>query len=800
MKRKYLLICVCLIIIFLFGCKCNKRSKITADEIKNDYKYFDVTININNEKYQFIKSSNGYYYFNNEKNTKVYYDYVSKTYYEIDEEKQTKIELNYEYNLNKYIDNIYYILTYHTTKNDLSKYKIEKTTYLDQNVNIYRTENSNFTEEIFVSKKNNICLSFCLKTNDKEINASILSINKTDIDLSKYNNYKTINSDLDTIKDQYKTFNIKINFNGNEYKIIKSSNGYYFENQEMSIYYDITTNKYYAVDNELKTKTIINEEFTMDAYIENIFLILSYHIDKNLLINYKKEITTYIGKEVIKYSITSPYNETIIIDKETNTCLLFEIKTDKSEAFGKVLEISREDIDLAYLNEYKTIINDLDIIKDQYKTFNIKINLNGNEYKFIKASNGYYYENEDIVIYYDEIEKTYYTVDTALKTKTIINEEFTMNAYIENIFFILSYHLDKNLLLGYKKEITSYIGQEVIKYTMTSPHNETIIIDKETNSCLFFELKTDELETSGKILELSREDTDLSYFNDYKVLKQCIDINLPTKEEILNNFQKYTIVLNQQDKVLRIINTIEGFLFLITEDDMTIGLLYNNENNTWYDINDDGKEKSISDKDYVIEELEDSVFSYLTNYLDRIDEKFFMLMDQKYLDRDVTIYTRNIVIKDTLYKQEFIVDNITGICLKQNLNINGKETYFVVEELQFSGDITSYLNYEEVYYSWPKDHEYLIGVNEIEYGKLIKGFEDNDGLNLYYEKINQSMFNYILRDMKTSGFNIDVIEDSVVDQNQNYVFYKFEAINELGVKINIQFLGEQNELIIILSK
>ena len=57
MKRKYILVFAFLMFAFLFSCKCSKRLNVTEETIKNDYKYFDVTININNERYNFIKSS-----------------------------------------------------------------------------------------------------------------------------------------------------------------------------------------------------------------------------------------------------------------------------------------------------------------------------------------------------------------------------------------------------------------------------------------------------------------------------------------------------------------------------------------------------------------------------------------------------------------------------------------------------------------------------------------------------------------------------------------------------------------------
>lgn len=639
MKRKYLLIFVCLLTIFLFGCKCSKCSKMTADKIKEEYKYFDITININKNKYQIIKSSKGYYYYNLDNNSKIYFDNISKIYYELDDVNLKKTELNSNYNLDKYISDIYYVLSYHTTKTSLKNYDVESTTYLETDVNLYTFENDNLKEEMYIAKDTNICLGFYLKTNDKEINAKIENIEVKDIDLSKYNNYQTIK-------------------------------------------------------------------------------------------------------------------------------------------------------------------NDLSVIKEKYNTFDITVNLDGNEYQFIKSINGYYYENkkQDMILYYDINLNTYYTIDKKLKTKTIIDGDYSMDAYIDNIYYVLSYHLDKKLLLEYNKEYSSHLGRDVIKYTQENSYIETIIIDIETNACLSFEVKSNNATVNGKITKLSFEDNDFTYLNEYQTLKQCTDLELATKEEIKSNFSNYTIVINQNDSIIKVIKTNDGFLCLITKGEDSTGVVYDKINNLWYDINESIKEKSLSDKEYTIAEYEESIFTYLTSYLDKIDEKFFMLENEKHIDRDVTIYIKNVAIKDTLYKQEYVVDNLTGACLKQNISINGNATYFIVEELSFDGDISSYLEYEEVYYKWPKDHEYLKGVSEIEYGKLVKGFEDEDGLNLYYENINQSFFLQILKDMKSSGFVKNAQENGILDAYQNYSFYTYDATNDYGVKIRLEFDGSEKTLLIILSK
>ena len=81
-----------------------------------------------------------------------------------------------------------------------------------------------------------------------------------------------------------------------------------------------------------------------------------------------------------------------------------------------------------------------------------------------------------------------------------------------------------------------------------------------------------------------------------------------------------------------------------------------------------------------------------------------------------------------------------------------------------------------------------------------EGFEDEDGLNLYYENINQSFFLQILKDMKASGFVKNAQENGILDAYQNYSFYTYDATNDFGVKIRLEFDGSEKTLLIILSK
>ena len=60
------------------------------------------------------------------------------------------------------------------------------------------------------------------------------------------------------------------------------------------------------------------------------------------------------------------------------------------------------------------------------------------------------------------------------------------------------------------------------------------------------------------------------------------------------------------------------------------------------------------------------------------------------------------------------------------------------------------------YSSWPSDHPYLKNVREIEYGKFLVGYENEDGLNLVYNNIGSAIYEEIVNDIKEDGFRIKV--------------------------------------------
>lgn len=639
MNKKILIIIACIFTLLLCGCKCNKCSKATIESIKKDYPYFDVTLNINNESYQIIKSKNGYLYNNKENDALIYYDFNNKTYYEINDNNKTKTVLNENYNLDVYVNNIYYVLSYFVEKETKKGYEIEQNSYLDYDVNIYKKQSLNYSEEIIVVKKENICLGFNITTNEKTINAKIEKLSFNETDLSKYENYNIISNESEYIKNNFNNYNIEIYLNGNEYKLIKSSDGYYYEN-------------------------------------------------------------------------------------------------------------------LA----------------------------------------------ENVCIYYNKETSSYYTIDNKTKTKTLISGEFSMNTYFDNTFYVLLYHLDKKLLIDYNKEEGTYLDRDITKYTYKGSYQESIIIDNETRACLLFELKTNEIDVVGKVKNVMFEDTDLNYFSDYQTLKKCEDLTLKTKEEIVDQFTDYSVVLKQGKNTIKMIKTNNGFVCIIDDGENNSGVLFDKTNDIWYDISTISKEKSVTSNLYTIEEYEENVFSLLTDYTKYVNDKFYMLDKQKYLDRDVTIYTRNIALKDTLYKQEFIIDDVTGACLKQDININGLTTSFYVEELIFKGNIDEYLNYNDVYFSWPKDHKYLEDIQKIEYGTLVRGFEDEDGLNLYYESINNSFFNQILKDIKAAGFINEVEQNYALGDDQLYIYYIYSALNDKGLNIKLEFDGDNKTLLIIINE
>lgn len=600
-------------------------------------------------------------------------------------------------------------------------------------------------------------------------------------------------------------FDISVTINNDNYRMIKSSKGTYLYNEETNatIYQDKLTSIYYELDHIKKTKTVLNENYNMDVYLDNIYYVLTYHKTKDKLSNYSNKKSDHLGYETTTYS-TKLQNgtEEFYVSKELNLCLGLHVVTESKEVKGIITDINIIDTDLSYINDYQTLTYDKTTLLEAMPHYKVEIEFNKNVYEFISSSDGYYYNcpSKKLEIYYSYEENQYYTIDSKEKIKTIITDEYDMNAYIEEVNYLLTYHLDKTLLLDYISEDSTYINRNITFYkTATLTAYEEIYVDKATNACLYFKLKTVNTEIIYKVLDFEITDADLSYLDEYPTLEKCEDLELKDKEEILSNFETYTIVLKQDNKIVTLMKCEQGMLCSFEEDEIVSAIMYDQENDIWYDVFFDSTEKSVNKDDNELSSYVDPILNLLTVHLDSIDEKFYKETNVEYLDRIVTRYIRTIVVNNTIYTQEYLIDDITGACLYQEVNLNGEVDTVIIEEMKFSADISEYLAYNETYFSWPTGHELLEGIEEIEYGTFVKGMYDEDGFNLIYTDIKDSFFKQILKDMVASGFTINRTDDYELDSYANYIYYHFAASNSLGVSMKMYYNNSDSSLIIILN-
>lgn len=596
-------------------------------------------------------------------------------------------------------------------------------------------------------------------------------------------------------------FDITINVKGEVYRFIKSSQGLYLNipSKEVTIYQNIVNNIYYEIDDINKTKTVLNAKYNIATYLENIYYVLTYHTNKEKLSKYDKEKTSYLNFDVIKYSNkTSKSNEEFYVDNDSKMCLSFLIENSGKKIECHIEQINLTNTDLSYIEQYKTIKQDKETLQQTLKYYDITVDLSGSNFQYITSSDGIYYNNDktDISIFYDN--ENHYSIDNKNKSKIIISDEYDINLHSDELFYLLGYHLDKVLLFDYTKEVGTYLNRDVVKYKLiSSTLTEEIYVDKETNACLYFKIKSDKEEIICKVNKIKLVDTDLSYLDEYTTLKKCEELELKDKEEIISNFKTYQVSLIKDDQKLVFKKNEQGLFCSIEIEEGTNAIVYNAKNNVWYDIFLESLEKSLNENENKVETYEDSLFSLLTVHLDAINDNFYKEENLTYLDRTVTKYIRNIVVKGTIYKQEYIIDDETGACLKQIINFNGKITSFSVEKLQFETNIDEYFEYDEIYYSWPKDLEILEGIEEIEYGTFVKGMYDEDGFNLIYTDIKDAFFRQILKDMQSYGFTKEVEQDYSLDSSANYVFFMYSALNDKGLSITLHYTASDKSLIII---
>lgn len=269
-----------------------------------------------------------------------------------------------------------------------------------------------------------------------------------------------------------------------------------------------------------------------------------------------------------------------------------------------------------------------------------------------------------------------------------------------------------------------------------------------------------------------------------KSCKEDKNTNTPSKaDEIMKNFVEYTInfTITNKDKVTEyfIINSKNGLLYNINED----YYLYQESDQKWYTLNTKNETKQYdSEGNNNKTKIQNMIRTIMVGYLNTVDDSYTRTPHQTLGD-----YTVEIIKKDS--KNFYVVEDDL-ICVKA---VEGT-SIIEVKSYTKTADISTYEAYQLVkvnnYSSWPRDHPYLKNVREIEYGKFLVGYENEDGLNLVYNNIGSAIYEEIVNDIKEDGF-IDVLE---IYNEEGYG--KFVATNGKSLQVTLEFSGFSKQLVI----
>lgn len=432
-------------------------------------------------------------------------------------------------------------------------------------------------------------------------------------------------------------------------------------------------------------------------------------------------------------------------------------------------------------------------IRKNLSSFDISININGITYRLIRCKEGYYYANgnENVYSYYDAAKNESYSVDLIKQQKIKVIGNYDFSSQIEDIFYVLLYHLSSDTIQGLSTRESKYLDRDVIEYYRDSAEYEEVYrIDNETGACLYFSLGNSLKKVVCKVESISTENIDLQPYQSYESL-QHVDLSTFIPEnKVIENFKNYHIQLTIQDKAFQFISATNGYYY---ESDNQ-GYLYDKMDMKWYKIDYHTKTKMLTDDTIGLEQIESELFKILTSHLTDIQVNFYAKDDTEYIGRKVHAYERVIVTSQATLKEYYYVDIETGACLKKEVNT----AKAIVTKFELSGNVDEFLNYEIVendqYQEWPKDHPYLEGITPIEYGTFYFGHRTEEGLRMGYKDIQSNHYLLIKERIVASGFVLNSEEDAFPD----YEYYR--AKNDKQIEVTIEYTPSTGILLLFFTE
>lgn len=434
-----------------------------------------------------------------------------------------------------------------------------------------------------------------------------------------------------------------------------------------------------------------------------------------------------------------------------------------------------------------------DEIKQSYKYFDISIDYNGVQYRIIKSSNGFYYENTKIndYIYYDMGENRSYSIEDDSKYEEEINYDFSKK--INTIYEVLTFHVDSTNFPYLLKEKISYLNRDVTKYYRDPSElvEETYYVDDQTGACLYFSLSDGTSRVLCKIDALTIGDQSLEKIKNYEKLNKVDLSKIKKADEVKNNFINYNISFNINNDKYQIISTDEGLYF----KSENIENLYIVNEDKWYTVSSKDKTKTPVNIKKTKAEIEKIIIEQITSHINHIDEKFYVSENKDYIGRKVNIYVKTSRSSDTIYKQKYYIDIETGACLNKEVSNNR----FTITNYQSNASIEEIMNYETKpqtsFDEWPSEHEYLSGIEEIKYGTFDSADIFEEDLYIFYKNITNNNYLNIIDYFKEIGFtNID---GNQLDTNN---YKSFQSTRDDGLMVKLEFSVSEKNLTIIFHK
>ena len=428
-------------------------------------------------------------------------------------------------------------------------------------------------------------------------------------------------------------------------------------------------------------------------------------------------------------------------------------------------------------------------IKQSYKYFDITVDYNGVVYRIVKGSDGTLYESTKTndIVYYDLEENASYSIFDNVKYEEEMNYDFSTKINI--IYDVLTFHLNSKNFSQLLKEKMTYLGRSVTKYYRDSGDlaEETYYIDDETGACLYACLDSGSSRVLCKIDQLKLGDQSLSNFKNYESF-QKVDLSvIKDKKTVLGKFQQYNISFTIDDATYQMMATEEG-LFIKSSD---YANLYITKLNKWYTIDFDTQTKKEMNITQTKDEVENILLNQLTSHLDRIDNKFYVAENKQYLNRQVRTYVKVNRTAGGVYHQKYDVDFETGACFYKEI----ASSRFSVTDYQTEVSLDEFINYPTTsYITWPSEHPYLEGIEEINCGTFDSAITFDNELYIYYSDVANNNYLIAVDSFIEKGF-VQLEEPVETSEYKKYV-----AKRNDGLIVSLEYLVNDRKLTIAFQK